>query len=101
MTCREDGISQGPATLNDAAQASESSLRDHLALDRTRLANERTLLAYARTALMLMASGGTVLKFFGDSAVLVGSGWALLVLGVALAGFGATRFRAMRKSLRA
>ena len=35
----------------------ELILRDHLALDRTRLANERTLLSYLRTALMLMVAG--------------------------------------------
>ena len=39
--------------IDEQFTAEELILRDHLALDRTRLANERTLLAYLRTALML------------------------------------------------
>lgn len=39
------------------------SLRDQLALDRTRLAIERTILAVVRTSLGLVAAGGTLLHF--------------------------------------
>lgn len=41
-------------------------LRNKLAVDRTRLANERTLLAYVRTAIMLFASGFTLLKLLPE-----------------------------------
>jgi len=33
-------------------------LRDHLAMERTKLANERTLLSYLRSALYLFLGGG-------------------------------------------
>ncbi|MGM0506228.1 MAG: DUF202 domain-containing protein [Bacteroidota bacterium] len=35
----------------------ESTLRDFLALERTRMANERTLLSYLRTSLYLIVGG--------------------------------------------
>lgn len=35
----------------------EILLRDHLAIERTRLSNERTLLAYTRTSLYLVLAG--------------------------------------------
>lgn len=37
-------------------------LRDHLALERTRLANERTLFAYLRTSLYLLTAGIGILE---------------------------------------
>jgi putative membrane protein len=40
----------------------EIILRDHLALERTKLANERTLFAYIRTALYLILAGMTILQ---------------------------------------
>ena len=46
-------------------------LRDHLALDRTRLANRRTMLAYLRTALMLLVSGATLVKVFHSEMVMI------------------------------
>ena len=51
----------------DAFQKSSLILRDRLAVQRTHLANERTLLAYLRTAIMLGASGVTLLKLFPES----------------------------------
>jgi len=74
-------------------------LRDHLALDRTRLANERTFLAYVRTAMMFLLAGGTVIKFFGDSDLAVMSGWALLGLGAVVGIFGVGRFLKMRRHI--
>ena len=41
-----------------------TTVRDDLALVRTRLANERTFLAYLRTALALFAGGAVLLQFF-------------------------------------
>jgi putative membrane protein len=40
----------------------EIILRDHLALERTKLANERTLLSYLRTALYLFLGGLALLE---------------------------------------
>lgn len=37
-------------------------LRDHLALDRTKLANQRTLLSFVRTSLYLVISGIALMK---------------------------------------
>ena len=74
-------------------------LRDHLALDRTRLANERTLLAYIRTAFMLLVAGATALKFFAETPAVVITAWLFIVLGVIVAGFGAWRFVTMRRTI--
>jgi putative membrane protein len=75
-------------------------LRDHLARDRTALANERTLLAYIRTAIALLAAGGTLLKFFWDSAFIRVLGVLLLAVGAATMGLGAWRFRTISRRLR-
>ncbi len=66
----------------------EMILRDHLALDRTKLANQRTLLAFVRTSLYLVVSGIAVIKvdflekirFLGF--ILVGISLIVLILGV-------------------
>ncbi len=73
--------------------------RDDLALVRTDLANERTLLAYGRTALMVIATGFSLIKFFPESILLRGVGWILAVVGVTLGFFGAVRFRRLRVRL--
>lgn len=79
----------------------DSTLRDHLALERTRLANERTLLAYVRTALALAAGGAALFQFFAGSEVVVGAAWMLIVGGGMTLGIGAYRFVAVRSRLRA
>ena len=52
------GTLRVPSQCMSTASTSDENLilRDHLALDRTRLANERTLLAYIRTAFMLLVA---------------------------------------------
>ena len=77
----------------------ELIVRDELALDRTRLANERTMLAYVRTAIMLLVSGGTILKLFGEQTGYVVAAWIIMIVGVAVAAAGTVRFWAVRKSL--
>ena len=57
-------------------------LRDHLALDRTKLANQRTMLAYLRTALMLLVSGATLVKVFHSEKTMVILGIALLPISL-------------------
>jgi putative membrane protein len=77
----------------------ELILRDHLALDRTRLANERTLLAYMRTALMLIVAGATAEKVMGDSPTIVVTGWSFIGFGGVVAAFGIWRFLAMQREI--
>ena len=77
----------------------ELILRDHLALDRTRLANERTLLAYLRTALMLMVAGVTAEKVMGGSPTVVVTGWVFMGLGGLVAVLGTCAFVAMQRTI--
>ena len=58
------------------------SIRDKLALERTRLANERTFLAYVRTALSLIAGAAVLFEFFSSSPSYLAVAWFLAVLGV-------------------
>jgi putative membrane protein len=71
----------------------EPILRDHLALDRTKLANERTLLAYLRTALVLILSGITIIKLFqiedgARNEGMIVLACVLLVVGIITGTFG-------------
>lgn len=77
----------------------QTYLRDDLAADRTLLANERTFLAYIRTAIMLGVSGVTILKVFPYNFQLMVLGYVLLPLAAAVAIFGYTRYRVMRKRI--
>jgi putative membrane protein len=77
----------------------ELILRDHLALDRTRLANERTLLAYWRTALMLLVAGASAVKFVGKSHDVIFTGWLFIAIAVVIATVGTQRFLAMRRDI--
>jgi putative membrane protein len=74
-------------------------LRDHLALDRTRLANERTLLSYLRTALMLLVAGATAIKLVDISTSILITGWIFLVLGITTGIIGVWRFLTMRQAI--
>ncbi len=74
--------------------------RDSLALIRTDLANERTLLAYGRTALMVVATGVSLIKFFPESPLAISLGWALSVAGAIIGITGLARFTRLRKRLR-
>ena len=78
----------------------DEQVRDQLALERTILANERTLLAYGRTAIMLAATGATVLNLYSDRLFTAASGWALIATGIGVAALGATRFRKLARSLK-
>jgi putative membrane protein len=83
----------------ESADPDQLILRDHLAIDRTRLANERTLLAYLRTALMLIVAGATVVKFVAESRRVVISGWLFIAFGVLVGLFGTWRFLTMRRAI--
>ena len=81
------------------SEAQPSGRRDDLALVRTDLANERTLLAYGRTALMVVATGFSLIKFFPESILLRGIGWVLAVVGVTIGVIGAVRFTRLQNTL--
>ncbi len=63
-------------------------LRDHLAMDRTKLANYRTMLAFVRTSLYLVVSGLAVMnvevlegiRFLGW--ILIGSSLITFISGI-------------------
>lgn len=73
-------------------------LRDHLALERTRLANERTFMAYIRSALYLLVGGLALMQVEGHGD-LAGVGWFSLVLAVAFLLIGAIRFYSLKRQL--
>lgn len=66
------------------------SLRDYLAIDRTKLANQRTLLAMLRTGLYLMVMAVTIvsLEFLEElrwvSSILFGAGIITILIGMYL-----------------
>lgn len=66
-------------------------LRDHLAVERTRLANETALLAYLRTSLFLISIGLTFIKIeeFEGIAII---GWICIPFSIILVSFGIFRF---------
>ncbi len=73
-------------------------LRDHLALERTRLANERTFMAYIRSALYLVI-GGLALLQLRDHGNLEWVGIVSLVLAAIFAVIGIIRFHQLKKQL--
>ena len=83
----------------ESSSNNEQLLRDRLAMDRTTLANERTLLAYLRTAIMLAATGGTLLSLYADEWLPALSGCLLVTIGIAVAAIGAARYRKLARSL--
>ena len=61
----------------------ELILRDHLALERTKLANERTLFAYIRMALYLLTVGIGIFQIESISR-LDGLAWGCIIAGIFL-----------------
>jgi putative membrane protein len=85
--------------LSEPLSAEELILRDHLAIDRTRLANERTLLAYLRTSLMMLVAGATAVKLVDVNMSVVVTGWLFIGFGAIVGVVGIWRFLAMRSSI--
>lgn len=79
--------------------ASETEVRDQLALDRTLLANERTLLAYVRTALALAAAGAGLIQLVPSPSGRLW-GWILLAAAALTLPVGVWRFAVVRRHLR-
>ena len=71
----------------------------NLALIRTDLANERTVLAYGRTALMLVATGVSLVKFLNVSFDFVLLGWLLIAAGAIVGVAGTVRFTSLKRRL--
>ena len=76
------------------------TVRDNLALQRTRLANERTFLAYVRTALSLIAAAAVLFQFFSEVHAYVATAWVLATAGIVVLVVGIYRFRSVTKDLR-
>lgn len=77
----------------------DSTLRDQLAVERTRLANERTFLAYVRTTLAMAAGGAAIFHFYPNSHALVLTAWSLLLGGGVILAIGLYRFYTVRARL--
>jgi putative membrane protein len=77
----------------------EIILRDHLALERTKLANERTLLSYIRTSLYLVLGG---IAFLGmrDLEEVKTLGYFSLILSIFVLLVGIIRFYQLKKHLK-
>ncbi|MCS7467876.1 DUF202 domain-containing protein [Stieleria sp. ICT_E10.1] len=73
----------------------------NLALVRTDLANERTLLAYGRSALMLVATGVSLVEFLDVSYSFVLLGWGLIAAGAIVGVIGMYRFASLKQRLNA
>lgn len=74
-------------------------LRDHLALERTKLANERTLFSYIRTALYLLTVGLGIFEIEVISH-LTTVAWICIITGALLLIIGIVRFLRMKKHLK-
>lgn len=77
----------------------EKLLREHLALERTKLANERTLLSYIRSSLYLLI-GGIALLEIKDYGSLHWLGYVSLGLCLIFLVIGFSRYIALEKKLK-
>ena len=84
---------------NDYENKEEIILRDHLAIERTRLSNERTLLSYIRTSLYLILGGIAFLGMKGLEEIKV-LGYFSLTLSIILLIIGITRFYQLKKQIK-
>lgn len=87
-----------PAIVREYENKEDLILRDHLALERTRLANERTFLSYIRTSLYLVL-GGFALINLKETENLKWLGYLALGLSIMFILFGVVRFFLLRKRL--
>lgn len=84
---------------NPYVNKEEIILRDHLAMERTKLANERTLLSYIRSSLYLLLGG---IAFLGmkDFEEIRFMGYLSLFLSVMLLVIGIVRFMQLKNQLK-
>ncbi len=76
-------------------------LRDHLAMERTKLANERTLLSYLRSSLYLLLGGVGLVSIkntmFEDIKVI---GYVTVVFSIIFLAIGIVRYIQLKRHLR-
>jgi len=77
----------------------EKRLREHLALERTKLANERTLLSYIRASLYLLIGGIALLELEGHDN-LKWVGYVSLGLCILFLIIGFSRYITLEKKLK-
>ncbi|MGO3811795.1 DUF202 domain-containing protein [Mesonia sp.] len=77
----------------------EKNLREHLALERTKLANERTLLAYIRASLYLLVGGTALLQLESQENMHI-IGYLALFICVLFIIIGIGRYIALEKRLK-
>ncbi|MCM4165371.1 MULTISPECIES: DUF202 domain-containing protein [unclassified Arenibacter] len=84
---------------DDYQRKEEIILRDHLAMERTKLANERTLLSYIRASLYLLLGGIGLLglKDFQDLKII---GYVSLSCSVLLLIIGIFRYTQLKRHLK-
>ncbi|MFD1095042.1 DUF202 domain-containing protein [Salegentibacter chungangensis] len=77
----------------------EELIREHLALERTKLANERTLLSYIRASLYLLLGGLALiqLKAYDDTVKWIG--YSSLVVSVIFITIGISRYLVLLRKL--
>jgi len=73
-------------------------LREHLAVERTRLANETTLLAYIRTGLYFVVAGSTLGQIVNTLFWSL-AGTPLIIIGIIIMMAGFYRFTRIKKSI--
>jgi putative membrane protein len=71
-------------------------LREHLAIERTKLANENTLLAYVRTGLYFVVAGSTLGELVNTSFWRI-AGTPLILIGAVIVIAGVVRYRKTNK----
>lgn len=76
----------------------ELVLREHLAIERTRLANETTLLAYIRTGLYFLVAGSTLGQVV-DTRFWKLAGTPVIVVGFLIMIAGLLRFFSVKRSI--
>lgn len=76
----------------------ELILRDHLAIDRTKLASERTFLAYFRTSIFFLSAGLSIIKIhlFAEVTYL---GWMLVTMSPLTFGIAIFRLIKVRRAI--
>ncbi|MBL7833092.1 MAG: DUF202 domain-containing protein [Cyclobacteriaceae bacterium] len=73
-------------------------LREHLAIERTRLANETTLLAYIRTGLYFLVAGSTLGQIVNTVFWSI-AGTPVIIIGLIIMMAGFYRFMRIKKSI--
>lgn len=86
-------------TLFTSRTIDEKLIREHLALERTKLANERTLLSYTQAALYFLL-GGLALVQLKEYVELRYVGYLALVFSVLFLTVGIWRFFVLRKKMK-